>query len=465
MLEAGFAEVDITPELGLGLAGVPDGPLASGIESPLFGRVALFDDGGQSRVAIVTLDLLAVEAETVEMIRSAMSATGKLDPNNILISCTHTHNAPQTKFSQGEAPDVAYLNLVASRLSTAVQAARAALEPVSLTVGRSNAPGMTLNRRPMYAGGEVASCGPVDVDEFVRLEGPADDEVQLLQAVREDGSVAGGLVSFSCHPLMVGLSGLYSSDYHGALVRRLAEQHKAIFLSVQGAEGNLQPPLWGDPRVKEAYERGDLLAVAQRLRDEYVEGLLAVSEQARAASSPVCGVPVRSTSEVIEIDQRSPTREQVDLAYWYLRQDPETVDPDEFNRRMTGHAYTHWGNPYQEWFAREAIGMWWAHRGATHVPPAQVEIQVIALGDIAFVAYPAEVFCEFGLRTKDESPFPRTIVCGLANGAFGYVPTSEAFSHGGYETRMAYTSRLVPSAGDQMTETALRLLNTVAQTT
>jgi neutral ceramidase len=354
------------------------------------------------------------------------------------------------------------LTLLASRLSTAVQAARAALEPVSLTVGRANAPGMTLNRRPMYAGGEVACMGPVDVDEFVRLEGPADDEVQVLQAVRADGSVAGGLVGFACHPLMLGLSEVYSSDYHGALVRRLAEQHKAIFLYVQGAEGDLQPPLWADPRAREAHEQGDPAGM-RRLRDEYVEGLLAVSEQARAASSPVCGVPVRSASEVIEIDQRSPTREQVDLAYWYLRQDPETVDDDEFNRKMTGHAYTHWGNPYQEWFAREAIGMWWAHRGGTCVRPEQIEVQVIALGDVAFVAYPAEMFAEFGLRTKDESPFARTFVCGLANGWFGYVPTSEAFSHGGYETRMAYTSRLVPSAGDRMTETALRLLNTVAQ--
>jgi len=118
----------------------------------------------------------------------------------------------------------------------------------------------------------------------------------------------------------------------------------------------------------------------------------------------------------------------------------------------------------QEWFARETIGMWeWQRRVGTRELIEDVEIQVIAVGDVAFVGYPAEYFTEFGLRTKAESPFPETFVVELADGWHGYVPTREAFAHGGYEARLGYTSRLVPEAGEQMCESALRLLACLAE--
>lgn len=50
------------------------------------------------------------------------------------------------------------------------------------------------------------------------------------------------------------------------------------------------------------------------------------------------------------------------------------------------------------------------------------------------------------------------LVAELANGWHGYIPTEEAFGHGGYETCLAYASRLVPDAGDRMCEAALDAL-------
>lgn len=87
----------------------------------------------------------------------------------------------------------------------------------------------------------------------------------------------------------------------------------------------------------------------------------------------------------------------------------------------------------------------------------QVEVQALAVGDVAFVGYPAEMFTELGLRTKAGSPFAATFVCELANGWFGYVPTLEAYEHGGYETRLG-SNRLDPHAGDTMVSAALALL-------
>ena len=47
---------------------------------------------------------------------------------------------------------------------------------------------------------------------------------------------------------------------------------------------------------------------------------------------------------------------------------------------------------------------------------------------------PFEPFVEIGLDLKRRSPFPRTMVIGLANGNNGYLPTPEQHKLGGYET-------------------------------
>src|SRR5215211_5712900 len=109
--------------------------------------------------------------------------------------------------------------------------------------------------------------------------------------------------------------------------------------------------------------------------------------------------------------------------------------------------------------AEELLNMWQWQRGKSDDELVEeIEIQVITLGDVAIVAFPVELFSDFGRRVKAESPFPDTIIATLANGWHGYAPTLEAFDRGGYEPRFAYLSRLAPEAGERMTDAALELL-------
>ncbi len=89
-------------------------------------------------------------------------------------------------------------------------------------------------------------------------------------------------------------------------------------------------------------------------------------------------------------------------------------------------------------------------------PNLDAEVQVIALGPgIALVGLPGEPFAELGAAIKRASPFPVTVVAGLANGNIGIVPTRKAFEQGGDDVRKA---RIEPGAGERIAETALRLL-------
>ena len=451
-LRAAFAEVDITPAPGLRLAGMPSAPVATGVHAPLHGRVALLDDGA-ARVAIVVVDVMVLESPTVAAWRAALATAGGLEPADVIVSCTHTHRAPHAAARLDLDRDDDYLDFALERLAGAMREAAAALRPAELRVGGAQAPGWSFSRRPLYRDGTVGSAGPEWVEEFERPEGPVDHELQVLFALdAESGATLGGLVSFACHPTVVHDEAVYSADFAGPLTAALARRHGGVFGFLQGASGDVGP---NDMRVPGALRQD--VAHAERMGRALADAADVAIASARSVPAP----RLRCAAKALEIAQRRPTREQVELARWYLAQAEGTVDEVDFTRRISGHARTFY-EPYpviQRWFAREAIGMWeWQRRSGTRVPADRVEVKALALGDVALVAYPAEMFAAFGLRTKAQSPFATTIVCGIANGWHGYAPTREAFEHGGYEPRLAYSSRLAPEAGDRMVAAALELL-------
>ncbi|MGQ9732077.1 MAG: hypothetical protein ACUVX8_12490, partial [Candidatus Zipacnadales bacterium] len=114
-----------------------------------------------------------------------------------------------------------------------------------------------------------------------------------------------------------------------------------------------------------------------------------------------------------------------------------------------------------EWcFAREVVLL---HEQNRWEPEGTAEIQAIQVGPAAWVANPAEYFCRFGLNIKRRSKFPYTWVVELANGCIGYVPTPEAMgpAGGGYEPRLALSSKLVPAAGQMIEDTSVALLDSL----
>jgi neutral ceramidase len=457
MLRVGFAEVDITPGPGLPMAGMVHPPRGEGVQWPLMGRVVVFDDGIDA-AAIVALDLLFLMPQAVAELRQAITPGTRVSPANVMVTCNHTHRAPYVTALMDEDIDFAYLDLVRSRLVTAFASAWVSRRPTRLRTGAADAPGWTFNRRQIYRtdlGEQVGTQGPEWIDTFVRREGPEDNQVQTLVAETPDGKALGGLVNFACHATVMGGEPLYSADYPGAWTEALAAEHGGIFAFLQGCAGNL----WSYDLSSPAPIFQDGPTRARRM----AEALTAKADEALAASRVLAGeqARVRAASTVLRIPQRRPTAEQVALAKWYLEKARGEVEQEEFTRRFYGHAYTFFHNSpeVQEWFMRETLGMWeWQRRVGGRELIEDVEVQAIAVGDLAFVGYPAEYFTEFGLRTKAASPFAATFVAELANGWHGYVPTVEAFAHGGYEPRLGFQSRLVPEAGDLMCDTGIALL-------
>jgi len=91
--------------------------------------------------------------------------------------------------------------------------------------------------------------------------------------------------------------------------------------------------------------------------------------------------------------------------------------------------------------------------------PLAATIGALRMGEAAFVFLPGEPFVQIGLQIQDRSPFNFTAVVGYAEDYIGYIPTDEAFKHGGYECRPGRWSRLAPGSEKLVVETAVQLLN------
>jgi predicted dinucleotide-binding enzyme len=95
--------------------------------------------------------------------------------------------------------------------------------------------------------------------------------------------------------------------------------------------------------------------------------------------------------------------------------------------------------------------------GQTTVP-----LQAIRIGDVAVCAIPFETLVEIGLELKKRSPFPTTIVVGIANGYNGYLPPPNQHRLGGYETWLG-TNRVQEDASDLIIDQLLAMLGELKQ--
>ena len=370
-----------------------------------------------------------------------------------------------TRWLPGDEAGFAYLDFLKTRFAAAAATALDRLQPIRWRHGRIRAPGLNRNRRPIYRtsdGEYVGTNGAADVAEFLRYEGPVDDELQVLAAETSDGETIGGLLNFPCHPVTMYAVPVWSADFIGPLTERLQEQSGGIFLFLNGAAGNIAPVRKEIPGADaEAQAKSNARRIGETLAEKALEAL---------KSGPLLGSDgIRVTREILEIPQRRPSARQVELAQWFLQEAKprSSVNIEDFCRKLYGYPFTMFKTNlrFLTWMCGEIIGMFeWQRRAAGRELYDHVEIFGLALGEAALVSFPAEVFVELGLAVKEQSPFPANMVIEQANGWHGYVPMEHCFARGGYETSLAYQSKLVPEAAQLMQDAALRVLRSLSKT-
>jgi len=229
------------------------------------------------------------------------------------------------------------------------------------------------------------------------------------------------LFVYACHPTAAG-SGTHthvSADFVGR-ARALAETNCGLpCLYLQGCAGNQGTGKWiaGTPA-------DDTQAMGIRLAAGITEALSAAQATAPDA------LEVASTTIALEFDPFPPLeRLEADLA--------AASAIDDFG---------------------PIIALGDALAVARRIDELRVaRITALALGEIALVILPGEVFVEHGLAIRSRSPFRETIVAAYNDNTLQYIPTAAAFSEGSYEVDGGW--RYVRAGeGERIADTAVGLL-------
>ncbi|MFW5798733.1 MAG: hypothetical protein ACOCXX_03660, partial [Planctomycetota bacterium] len=153
-MNAGFAQVDITPPIGTHKIGWLRDIVPTRVLDPLSARVAAFDDGA-TRVGLVQLDVLSIRWTTTERIRQAIERHTGWPAGNIMVACTHNHGGPATA-NVGDVPrDDAYLGRLVDLCTGAFAEAVQSTTEVELGVAHDHEFDVPHNRRVVRRDGPV----------------------------------------------------------------------------------------------------------------------------------------------------------------------------------------------------------------------------------------------------------------------------------------------------------------------
>jgi hypothetical protein len=446
--KAGFAERDITPEIGMEAPGGYGKSYHRSIHDPCKVRAAVFDDG-QQRVAIVGIDALGIRRDTVQSVRKAIHEKTGIPAESILIGASHSHSSgPIGWFKPGEFDDASpliqklayqettlanagYLARVENALVDAVCAANDGRVASRAGVGKGFEDEVAYNRRFRMRDGRSVTHPGLGNPDIIEPAGPVDPEVGVVGAwdAEHPDRLLGCIVNFACHATTSpgGISANYICYLEKAIQGYYGKNAVVVFLA--GASGDVTQV---DNRSPYANPSGDRWAqiVGGKVGAEALKVLLTME--------PGTLAPVGARTKVWNIPRRKPAPERVKACLELMERDKKSVDATEWT------------------FAKEIVLL---DALLKREPAAEVEVQALQLGPAVFVTDPAEYFCQYGLEIKASSGFPFTFPVSLANGCVGYVPTEEAFGPhgGGYETRLTSYSNLVTDAGSQMRDAGIAL--------
>ncbi|MBO9728623.1 MAG: hypothetical protein J7623_08305 [Chitinophaga sp.] len=249
VLQAGAAIADITPPLEVGLlTSSVEGTYApfTAVRLPLKARILVLVSGNE-KVALVSLDLLALNDTSVDgwdAFKTGMSA--EIAPENIILTCTHTHTAPESvALSELYLSDEyrKWLYEIQQRIKIAISAAIHSVKECYVSIGSTKLDGYSLQRRIPTATGITMSDAlqPVTVEMMNRE--PVDRRVQAVRFTAVDGRAVATIVHAVCHPVHEMCLPHISPDFPGEMCLALEETPWAgMPLFLNGAAGDVNPP-------------------------------------------------------------------------------------------------------------------------------------------------------------------------------------------------------------------------------
>ena len=415
---AGVAVMDVTPPVGVPLAGygggdrrmdVPDfDPTnyhtwlvpSEGVLDPIYAKALVLSDG-ETKVAFLALDVVATVDEIVTLIADyARDMGGTIPKENIIVFSSHTHSGP------GAISGLTWWELIgADELVPAIQKefaqkcasllvqAEQGLAPARFGSSSGILKGVTTNRR--------ASSSPNLTPEMV------DEELGIIRVDRLDGTPLALVWNFAIHGTSHYTSNLkFSADIMGAASEKIEAELNIPAIFANGAEGDIRPASGGAAGIEKHAP-----VIAAKVKEVF-EGITTTPD-----------VTLETAHEVVPFGKA-----KLDLTLQRIIGEYEELQVLLLFGINPGFKIT----LPNGWFETE------------------FRFQAIRLNDTAIVSLPGEAIHQLGLQTKEDGKalgFTKVYPFGLANGHMGYITTEAEYEIGGYERLATFFG---PKTGENM---------------
>lgn len=415
-IKIGAGKSAITPFLDQQMAGYYFPRTAEGVHDDLWAKALVFDDG-RDRIVLVACDTIGMTARAANEARRRIREKLGIPEDHVLISATHSHTGP--------VHDDEYVKLLGQRIPDAVVTAAGNRKPARLFVTTEREGSLPHYRRYRMKDGTVVTNPGFLNPNVVKPVGEIDPRVPVLYTEDERGAPVATWVNYAMHLDTVGGSWI-SADYPYFMGRMLAKVKGPDLLTVFtiGAAGNINH--WDVRRP--GPQRG--LAEAQRLGEVLGAAVL----KAYTHLEPVAAPRLRAAAGTVRLPLSKVTPEEIAQAKEIMAKPPRTDVDFSLDRVKASRVME---------VARR--------KGEDLV----AQVQVLAVGQVAFVAIPGELFVELGREIQEKSPFPYTFLVTLANDSLGYIPTRAAFAEGAYEPT---STRMAAGGGELVAGRAIELL-------
>lgn len=473
-IQVGWSQRDITPKGAVSLRGQFNLRIATRVQDPLT-MSALALQSGDEHAVIVSMDSCAVDMEVLTGAREVLAERlPELDPHKLIVSATHTHTAPfgggvgwQKDEDYQDAikarypdymPIAEYSALLTEALVAVVCEAWERRTEGYLGWGYSHAV-IGENRRVRYFDDSAKMYGSTSVPEFSHIEGHVDHSVNLLFTYDASQKLTGVLVNLAC-PSQASESGqdFVSADYWHDTREELRRRYGSdLFVLPQcSAAGDQSPHRLIAKAAEDRMLQLKYGGVVGRplnaaLRADIALRLAAAVDDAEPAARKDLHdeATVKHESRTLDLEHWKVT----DTEYATLK---EQIADAEKRLAELGDDTDVLSSQYTSLRSHIAWCQRAVDRYENPVATLPSEMNVLRLGDIAFVTAPFEYYLDYGDRIKGRSPALQTFIVQLTAGG-SYLATDRAAQGLSYGAVPA-SCRVSPAGGQQLVDAAVGTL-------
>lgn len=428
MLEAGEGFLDITPPLGIELAGFHrtggNERVITGIRHPSFTR-ALVLKLKDMRVAIVSLEVCGISHDFAKRVQGRVAKRVGIPAENVRVCATHTHSMPTFRyFRQWGAVPKEYMKLVEERTVQAVELAKKELAPADLYIGKERVIGGNFNRTSTeWKTDKEFTKDSTDNERWL------DTMLHVLYFRRKESQRNLLWYHFSAHPVCY-TDGNAGSDWPGIVEDQVKKRDGLVPAFLQGHCGDVNPG-GGEPWLGKP--------------EDVSEAIYKALHHAQNHANMVKVENIKLVNTNVEIP--------LDIA---LLKDQLSLYREALSECTKGE----WVDAgfAKDWF--QSLSKWDFNK-TSYVAP----LCAMRLGEVGFLFHPAELYSYYGLEIRRDSPFENTLVVGYTDDLIGYLPDPNAYKSGEYAAivvpKILDLPPFTPEAARKLTAKAKELLQKV----